>query len=123
MAQAVVAVEPDAALAAEAETLLAEHGAGNVLVEHRPAAEGAPAHGPFDVMLVQGAVDTWPEGLTAQLREGGRVTALFAAAHAGAGLGTVRIGVRVGDGIAWRDLFHAGAPVLPGFEREEAFAL
>lgn len=123
MAQAVVAVEPDAELASEAETLLAEHGAGNVLVETRPAVEGALAHGPFDVMLVQGAVESWPDSLTAQLREGGRVAALFAAPRAGAGLGTVRLGVRIGDTIAWRDLFHAGAPVLPGFEQEEAFAL
>lgn len=121
--QTVVAVEPDEGFAAEAEALLARHGAGNAVVENLPAEGGAPAHAPYDAILIQGGIEAWPEALGEQLREGGRVVALFVDARAPAGLGTVRLGVRHGGMISWRDLFHAGAPVLSGFERADAFAL
>jgi len=119
MAEAVVAVEPDEALAAEAETVLDSIGATNVVVECRPAAEGAPAHGPYDAMLVQGGVETFPEALAAQLKDGGRVAALFIDGP----LGVVRVGVKAGASIRWRDAFNAAAPVLEGFSRPRAFAL
>jgi len=119
IAQAVVAVEPDPALAAEAEQTLVALDLGNVLVEVSAPADGAPMHGPYDAILVQGGVETWPEVLTAQLKEGGRIAALFV----DRGLGVVRLGVRQGGVIGWRDLFHAGAPVLSGFGKTHAFAL
>ena len=119
LAQAVVAVEPDPELAAEAESLLSALGVGNVVVEQARAEIGAPVHGPYDAMILQGAIETFPEALAAQLKDGGRVVALF---NEG-GLGIVRLGLCSAGLIRWRDLFHAGAPVLPGFARPPAFAL
>lgn len=119
MAQAVVAVEPDPDLAAECESVLAALGVGNVVVERGPAEAGAPAHGPYDAMLVQGGVETFPETLAAQLKEGGRAAVLFVEGP----LGVARLGVRRAGAMRWRDLFNAAAPVLPGFARPRAFAL
>lgn len=117
MAQAVVAVEEDDALAQDAETALAHVGAEAVIVHKGPLTEGAPDHAPYDAMILQGGVSEFPAALTRQLREGGRVVCLFMQGP----LGVVRLGVRQGDQIAWRDVFNAAAPVLPGFEKQEAF--
>lgn len=117
MAQAVVALEEDAALADMAEAALPKAGAETVVLERGPLTQGAPAHAPYDVMLVQGGIAHFPEALAAQLREGGRVGAVF---MQGA-LGVARIGIRHEGKIAWRDIFNAAAPVLPGFEKAEAF--
>ena len=117
MAEAVVAVESDTAMAAEAEALLGRHGADNAVVQAGALAGGVPADGPFDVILVEGAVEVLPPALEAQLKPDGRIAAIFAR---GAG-GQARIGLRTAEGIAWRRVFDATAPVLPGFEAAKAF--
>ncbi|SEK51458.1 protein-L-isoaspartate(D-aspartate) O-methyltransferase [Roseovarius nanhaiticus] len=119
MAEAVVALEEDEAMSQEAQTLLLEHGADNVIAHTAPLAEGAPEHGPYDVIVVEGAVQHLPDALTAQLKEGGRIACLF---MEGA-LGAVRIGYKLGDQMTWRFAFNAGAPVLRGFEKHAAFTL
>lgn len=117
MAEAVVAVEEDEAMASEAQEALSDAGIDNVILHVGPLAEGAAQHGPYDVMLVQGGVTELPVALQDQLKEGGRVACLF---MQGA-LGEVRIGYKRGGAISWRMSFNAGAPVLAGFAKEKAF--
>ena len=119
MAEAVVAVEEDAQMAADAQAILAETGADNVAVIEAPLAEGAPKHGPYDVIFLQGAVEHIPDAIVPQLKEGGRIAALFSEGS----LGVCRIGYKIDGEINWRFAFNAGAPVLPGFERHSAFVL
>jgi protein-L-isoaspartate(D-aspartate) O-methyltransferase len=117
LAGAVVAVEEDAAMARETEAALAEVGADNVAVVVAPLTGGAPKHGPYDVILVEGAVEDVPEAFVSQLKDGGRIACLFL----DGALGVCRIGYRTDRGVTWRDAFHAAAPVLPGFERHAEF--
>lgn len=119
LAEAVIAVEQDAALVSEAERALAAHGVDNVVVITGPLAAGAAKHGPYDAILLQGAIETVPETLLAQLKDGGRIAAIF---MSGA-LGTVRVGLKADGVVTWRSLFNASAPVLPGFAAQPAFAL
>lgn len=119
LAEAVVAVEEDEGFAAEAEGALAEAGADNVAVVQGPLVEGAAKHGPYDVIVVQGAVEDLPKALLAQLKDGGRIGAVF---MEGA-LGVCRVGYNIDDAVTWRFAFNASAPVLPGFEKQRAFAL
>jgi protein-L-isoaspartate(D-aspartate) O-methyltransferase len=119
LAEAVVAVEEDDALIHEAQSRLADYGADNVALHHAPLSEGAPQHGPYDAILLQGAVARLPDTLVHQLKEGGRIACLFDEGR----LGTVRLGYKVDGALSWRFAFNAGAPVLPGFEREVAFTL
>mgnify|MGYP001765109887 CR=1 FL=1 len=119
LAEAVIAVEEDAGLASEAERALAAQGVDNVVVIPGPLAAGAGKHGPYDVILLEGAIETVPDTLLAQLKDGGRIAAIF---MAGA-LGTVRIGLKADGVVTWRSLFNASAPVLPGFAARPAFAL
>jgi protein-L-isoaspartate(D-aspartate) O-methyltransferase len=119
LAEAVVAVEEDEALAGEAQTALSEAEADNVILHQGALTDGAPQHGPYDVILLQGAVAHLPDAITDQLKEGGRIACLFAEGA----LGVVRIGYKVDGAVTWRHAFNAGAPVMPGFERHAAFSL
>lgn len=119
LAQAVIAVESDDAMTDESQDLLADAGADNAVLHIGPLGEGAAEHGPYDVILVQGGVAELPAAVTDQLKDGGRIACIF---MTGA-LGEVRIGHKSGDAITWRFCFNASAPVLPGFEKMDEFAL
>lgn len=119
MAEAVVAVEEDEARASEAQAALSQAGADNVALHVGALTEGAAKHGPYDVVLLQGAVEQMPDAILDQVKEGGRIAALW---QEGA-LGKVKVGYKIDGAINWRFAFNAGAPVLNGFERHRAFTL
>ncbi|MBN9586483.1 MAG: protein-L-isoaspartate O-methyltransferase [Afipia sp. 62-7] len=116
LAKDVVATESDTALASAARTNLS--GLSNVTVSVAEPAAGDSAHGPYDVIVLDGATEVEPRGLYDQLQLGGRLVGVFATvkppratlvAHSPADFGS-------------RVLFDASAPVLPGLERVPAFA-
>lgn len=117
MAEAVIALEEDPALAAEAETSLAAHNIDNAVVQSGVLAEGAAEHAPYDAIIIEGAIERLPDALADQLKPGGRIVAIFV----NGGFGQARLGRRTEAGVAWRRVFDAGAPVLPGFESAKAF--
>ncbi|MGY9045983.1 hypothetical protein P775_17405 [Puniceibacterium antarcticum] len=119
IAEAVVAVEDDASRLKEAQGLLSDHQADNVILHEGPLAAGAPEHGPYDAIIIEGAVQQVPAALIDQLKDGGRIACVF---MEGA-LGVVRMGYKLDGKISWRFAFNASAPVLAGFEKETAFAL
>ncbi|WP_212524496.1 protein-L-isoaspartate O-methyltransferase [Actibacterium sp. MT2.3-13A] len=119
LAEAVVGVEENAEMAAEAQATLSQQGVDNAAVIEGPLAEGAARHGPYDVIVLQGAAEHMPQAVLDQVKEGGRIAALF---MEGA-LGACRIGYKLDGVVSWRVAFNAGAPVLPGFERQRAFTL
>jgi protein-L-isoaspartate(D-aspartate) O-methyltransferase len=119
LAEAVVACEEDAAMVREAEQALSEVGIDNVALAHGPLAEGAPKHGPYDAIAIEGAVEQVPEAILGQLKDGGRIGCLFLEGR----LGLCKIGYKTAGRISWRPIFNAGAPVLAGFEAQRAFVL
>lgn len=119
IADFVVALEEDDALAAEAESRLSDAGYDNVAVMNGPLAEGNAKNGPYDAVFVEGAVDQIPDALIEQTREGGRIIAIFRDGNVGA----VRVGYKIDGRVSWRFAFNATAPVLPGFEKVTEFAL
>ncbi len=119
IAEFVVALEEDEALAGEAEERLAAQGVDNVAVISGSLAEGDAPHGPYDVIIVEGAVEQVPPALLEQVNEGGRIIAIFADGMSGA----ARMATKMNGHVDWRHVFSATAPVLPGFSREVEFAL
>lgn len=119
LADAVVAVEEDESMAAEAQRTLSAEGVDNAAVVVGPLAAGDARHAPFDVITIQGGVEVVPHALLAQLKEGGRIGAVF---MEGA-LGTARIGYKIDGVVSWRQVFNAAAPVLPGFSTARGFVL
>lgn len=117
IAEAVIALEEDADLAREAETSLAAHGADNAIVQLGALADGVPEHGPYDAIILEGAIEVLPQALVDQLKPGGRIVAIFARGA----FGHARLGYRGPQGIGWRRIFDGSAPVLPGFAATKAF--
>ena len=119
LAEFVVAVEEDETRADEAQAALSENGVDNAAVTTGPLADGAAKSGPYDVIIVEGAVEHLPPALLDQLQDGGRICVMFAEGA----LGTVRVGYKIDGRMNWRYAFNAGAPVLSGFEKHSAFTL
>ena len=119
MAEVVIGVEDDSSMANEAEEILIEVGADNVVIQIGKLEDGAPEHGPYDVIILQGGVEKIPSSIVNQLKNGGRVGAIFVEE----GLGTAKIGFKLNDKINWRYSFNAAAPVLPGFFKQKDFVL
>ncbi|MBF9049268.1 methyltransferase domain-containing protein [Roseobacter sp. HKCCD9010] len=117
MTEAVVAVEEDPTLAKEAENILGQQGVDNAAVIEAPLTDGSAKHGPYDVICIQGAVQTLPDAIIDQLKEGGRIAAIFM----DGALGECRIGRKVDGRMNWRMAFNATAPILSGFEAVPSF--
>ena len=115
LARRVVAVEAAPELAELARTQLA--GLTNVKLIGGDLAAGAAGEGPYDAILVNGAVEDVPAALLDQLKDQGRL----AAVRVEMGLGRATLWRRYGTQFDRRALFDAGAPVLPGFERKAEF--
>lgn len=111
LADVVIAVEEDEGMASEAQQALAAEGADNAIVLAGPLAKGAAQHGPYDVMALQGGVEVIPSELLEQLKEGGRIGAIFLEGA----VGTLKIGYKVDGAINWRPMSNMGAPLLSGF--------
>lgn len=119
MAEFVVAVEDDADNATQAQNILSESGVDNAAVMQGALRDGAAKSAPYDIVMIQGAVEVVPDAILAQLRDGGRIACIFAEGA----LGVVRIGHKIDGAVNWRYAFNAGAPVLIGFQKEAAFSL
>lgn len=117
LAATVVALEEDAELAKEAGANLAETEIDNVAVIEGALSEGAPKHGPYQVIFLNGAASEIPEQLIEQLDEGGRLVFVRLENNVGHG----HIITRTGGVTGRRDLFDAGTPLLPGFGKKAAF--
>jgi protein-L-isoaspartate(D-aspartate) O-methyltransferase len=113
----VTATESDSALAAKATAVLAQNGCGNVGVRMVAAADGDPANGPYDVIVLNGATEIVPERLYGQLQDGGRLVGVFAMSQPQR---ATIVTSSHGD-FGSRALFDAAVPVLPGLERLPAF--
>ncbi len=75
-AASVLSLEIDSALAQSARTNLQNAGIANVEVRQADGCQGAPADGPFDVIVLSGSVPEVPQHLLNQLKMGGRLLAI-----------------------------------------------
>lgn len=120
LAGEVVLLESDPELAGRARDGLAALDAGNVRIETGPLGAGAPASGPFDLIYVEGAVESGLDTLFAQLTPNGRLLAIVTP-ETGAGQHVVRY-ERIGGQPAGRiSLVSVNAPVLEGFAKAPSF--
>ena len=116
LANFVVAVE-SCDLAPEAQSRLIENGYDNILVKEGNLNEGAKKEGPYDVILIEGAVEFVNEGILDQLKSGGRIMAVFREKL----LGQCRLGIKTDRQIQWANLFEANCALLSEFKKDKAF--
>lgn len=117
LGQTVIALEEDPRLAERAQGTLTALGADNAVVITGPLRSGAPDEGPYDAILLNGAVASVPPALLDQLKDGG----LLAAVSVENGVGRATLWVRHGMTFDQRTVFDASAPYLPGFEPKAGF--
>ena len=119
MADAVVALECDEDMAQTAADILVEQSVDNAAVVTGVLSEGYPSEGPYDAIMLNGAVSEVPQALLEQLKEGGRLVAIVGEGP----LGRARLYKRHGDVFAEKTAFDATVAALPGFaDTEPAFA-
>ncbi len=117
LAEGVVALEDSAEMSEAAKANFANLSVDNAVSVCGKLTEGAPRHGPYDVVTIQGGVETIPAAIIGQLKEGGKIGCIFSSRQPG----ECRVGIRQGERLVWRTAFNADAPVLPGFEAERGF--
>ncbi|SEQ84744.1 protein-L-isoaspartate(D-aspartate) O-methyltransferase [Faunimonas pinastri] len=113
----VVALEENDSLVSAAEGALKALGTPNVAIAQSRLVDGYPSSGPYDAILVDGAVEVLPDAYVRQLKPGG----ILALVKQEGRLSRAMLYERVGDQVAGRVLFDAWAPILPGFERKPEF--
>src|SRR5690606_12247330 len=117
LAQTVVGLESDPAIAESATKILSELGVDNVVIVVGDLTAGWPSEGPYDAILLNGSVPEVPSVLLEQLKDGGRLAAI----EADEGVSRARIWQRSGKTVSARTVFDAAAKPLPGFERKPEF--
>jgi len=117
LAGKVVALEENESLFQRAQSALASLGSHNVTVIRGPLAGGAPASGPYDVILIDGGIETMPDRLCEELSPHGRLVAVVSSGP----LGKAKLFQPANGKCSGRELFDANAPVLPGFSLAPAF--
>jgi len=113
----VVALEQDADLVRVASDTLHSTGCANVTVVQGALTEGAKASGPYDVIFINGGVESVPESLLAQLNEGGRLVAILQEGPQG----HAHVYLKEDGVLGSRADFDAIVPNLAGFRRQVGF--
>ena len=117
LAESVVALEEDAGLADAAKRNLAALAAGNATVVTGPLAAGCAAKGPYDVIVVEGAVEVVPDALIGQLADDGRLVCVVGAGP----IGKATVYRRAAGTVTAQPVFDAAASLLPGFAKAAEF--
>ena len=112
----VVALEQDADLVRLASELLAGI-QGRIAVTQGALIEGFKSGGPYDVIVINGAIEQTPETLLAQLAEGGRLVTVMREN----GQSRAWLFLKEHGGIGRRPDFDTGAPLLAGFKKAMGF--
>ncbi|KZD07680.1 protein-L-isoaspartate O-methyltransferase family protein [Oceanibaculum pacificum] len=127
LAGSVLGLDDNPDFAEEANRILTDLGADNAAAVDGAMLGGYPQQAPYNVIVLNGAVDSVPPTLVEQLSEGGRLVAVIRQPSEGVGRDVVGVGrativTKNAGAVAHRVLFDAATPMLPGFAREPGFA-
>lgn len=122
LAKEVVAVDADPIRSDAIKAHLASVGIASVRVLTGPLIDGACSDAPFDVILVNGAVETHLDRLFRQLRPGGRLLTILHATEAPQrGASHAMRFESQSSGVSSYSLFDAEAPILNAFRKQSEF--
>ncbi|MEZ5647688.1 MAG: protein-L-isoaspartate O-methyltransferase [Alphaproteobacteria bacterium] len=121
LCQRVIGLESDLEFAIEARRHH-EDSSKNVRIVQGELAQGYAEQAPYDVILLEGAIDSVPHELLDQLGDGGRLVAVIGGeAEVTGTMGLATLFVKTGDVVTSRVLFDCAVPRLPGFAQKPAF--
>lgn len=117
LSSAVFGLESDEALAEKGNNVLEELGVSKAAIATGPIEAGLKKEAPFDVIVLEGAVDAVPQPLFGQLRDGGRLVAVIGTGNSA----VAHLFLKSGDDVASISSFNASVPVLGQFASPPAF--
>jgi protein-L-isoaspartate(D-aspartate) O-methyltransferase len=117
LCESVVAVENRVDLQEQAQETLVDLGCDNVAVISGPLIDGCPSEAPYDVIFVGGAIETIPDTILKQMKDGGRLVCVEGYGNSGQGTKYIR----TGDSFSKDHVFNGCAKPLAGFERKQEF--
>jgi len=117
LASVVVGLEENNELAERAGEILADMEIENAAVIEGKLSEGCPRQGPYQVIMIGGAVEDIPQAILDQLADGGRLVTVLLKD----GVGRGHLVQRGGKRFSGHDHFDASLPRLPGFAKPEKF--
>ena len=115
----VTALEEDTSLLAIARTVLPQEAPGVTLVSG-PLAAGWPANGPYDLILIEGAVPRIPPALAAQTHQ--ETGQILAAIYADGRTTQAVIAETTAFGVGISPLFDCATPPIPSLRQAPVFA-
>ncbi|MEQ9488637.1 MAG: protein-L-isoaspartate O-methyltransferase [Alphaproteobacteria bacterium] len=118
LTQTVIALESDPSLVAESSSLLTSLTIDNVVVVEGAMEDGWPKEAPYDLILIDGAVESVPPVLFDQIADGGRLVAVVRPEK---GVGRITLFEKRGGTVSERVVFDASIPYLPGMQPKPAF--
>ena len=117
LVRSVVALESDPGLAARGREQFARLAIDGATQADGPLAQGWPLKAPYEIILVEGAVQVLPGALFEQLADGGRLVAVVETD----GIGRATLFDKRNDVLSHRVVFDASVPILPDLKRERGF--
>lgn len=117
LVKSVTALESDAALAARGREQFARLSVIGAAQVEGPLAQGWQRGSPYDLIVLEGAVEQVPQALFDQLADGGRLMAVIA----GQGVGRAILHTKKANILSHRAIFDAAVHPLPGFQAARGF--
>lgn len=117
LAHTAIGLDSNSEFAERARSLLASLGVANAEIVTGQLAHGAPDQGPYDAIVINGAVADAPRALLTQLKDGGRLVAILG----GGPSAKATLWCKTGQTTDSRAAFDATAAILPGFARAREF--
>lgn len=115
--KSVVAIESAADLVEIATGNLMDLKIDNAVILQSELHNGYAKEGPYDLIIINGAVDEVPPVLFDQLRSDGRLLTFVGHGHSG----NLSLFSKTGMGATCVPIMNASVPPMPGFERAESF--
>ena len=122
LSQSVVGIESDTDLAQQAQDNLTSDNVDNAVVINASHVEGLAKEAPYNAILINGAVQSVPEGLLSQLAEDGRLIAVIRDDTSSPGRVVKYVRAGKGNSFAKTTLFDAQTPILDEFSEEKPFS-
>src|SRR5690349_13526430 len=119
LANTVVALESEPALAQRAGAVFSELAIDNATVVEGPLNAGCAKHAPYNVIHLDGAIEQVPAALASQLADGGRMVGV----QLDRGVGRATLWIKTGNSVSHRVLFDANVAPLPDFAAPARFVL
>ena len=118
LAETVISIEEDQELLDFSEEAIKKNGIDNIVFINNPMIEGCSEQGPFNAIIIEGAIDEVPPKILNQLEDNGRLIAMIN----NKGVSNVIEYQKKNNIFTDRFLFSCTAPKLKCFDKRKSFS-